>query len=264
MTPTRCPFAEWRPITANHTVGGRREIRGFVPHVQVGTGSLWGFFNTPKPKGEGASADFWCSKTGKLEQYVDLADQSWAQGSRQHNGNPYFVSCEFDGVPGEPMTAEQIAVGGRLIAWIRAEINPFALQVNLDPDGEGVTPHHVFGGGHTCPGPGPREGQFPDLIAAAQPAPAQEEDMPAAPAVVINGPEEWTFIRGTDGHLWARSKAKDWFTLGGTLTSGPSATVVADGRMVINVRGADAATWRLVLDADGGILEDWKTLGGAS
>lgn len=168
---TRCPFATWRPITANITRGGRKTLRGFVPHVQVGYGSLYGYFNTAKPPGSGASADFWCSREGVLEQYVDLADQAWAQGSKQHNGNPTFVSCEFEGYPDEPMNAEQIAMGGRLIAWLRAEVNDFPLEVNTDPDGYGITPHHVFGGGHTCPGPGPREGQFPDLIAAALPAP---------------------------------------------------------------------------------------------
>lgn len=169
MAETRCPFAAWRPITTNYAAGGRKRIRGFVPHVQVGNGSLFGFFNQPKPAGKRASTDFWCSKTGTLEQYVDLADESFAQGSKEHNGNPTFVSCEFEGFPHEPMNDVQINLGGRLIAWVVENVNSFLLQVNHDPDhGEGITPHYVFGGGHTCPGPGPREGQFPDLIAAAQ------------------------------------------------------------------------------------------------
>lgn len=164
----RCPFATWKPIAANITHGGRGQIRGFVPHVQVGYGSLFGFFNTPKPAGRGASADFWCSKQGTLEEYVDLVDQSWAQGSKQHNGNPHYVSCEFEGHPDERMTPAQIDMGGRLIAWAWANTDAFPLEVNHDPEGVGgITPHYVFGGGHTCPGPGPREGQFPDLITAA-------------------------------------------------------------------------------------------------
>lgn len=163
----RCPFATWRPISENVTRGGRRTIRGFVPHVQTNDGDLFNFFNTRKPPGEGGSADFQCFKDGRLQQFVDLVDQSWAQGSRQHNGNPYFVSCEFEGRVDEPMTPEQIDQGGRLIAWAWANTDPFPLAYNTDPDGQGITPHHVFGGGHTCPGPGPREGQFPDLIVAA-------------------------------------------------------------------------------------------------
>lgn len=178
-----CPFADFKPIIFNITHGGRQRIKGFVPHVQVGDGSLYGFFNRQKPPGQGASADFWCSKLGKLEQYVDLTDQSWAQGSKEHNGNPYMVSCEFEGQPAEPMTAEQIDMGGRLIAWVQTDVNPFDLAVNTVPGNEGITPHHVFGGGHTCPGPGPREGQFPELITAARrwlaptPAPTEEPDM---------------------------------------------------------------------------------------
>lgn len=163
----RCPFADWRPITENVTRGGRQKVRGFVPHVQTNDGDLFNFFNTRKPPGEGGSADFQCFKDGRLQQFVDLVDQSWAQGSHQHNGNPYFVSCEFEGATSEPMTPEQIDQGGRLIAWAWANTDPFPLVYNTDPDGQGITPHHVFGGGHTCPGPGPREGQFPDLIAAA-------------------------------------------------------------------------------------------------
>lgn len=216
---TVCPFATFKPIAANYTSGGRRTLKGFVPHVQVGNGSLYGFFNRPKPKGEGASADFWCSKAGVLEQYVDLDDQSWAQGSRQHNGNPMFVSCEFEGYPDEPMTREQIAKGGELIAWVRGTLNPFALQVNTDPDGEGITPHYVFGGGHTCPGPGPREGQFPDLVAAATPSPLNPAFQPPPPPVP---PREGTMntielsdgsvfvsVVGVDGKGYWTQKKKD-------------------------------------------------------
>lgn len=203
---TVCPFAIWRPIGANYSTGGRQPLRGFVPHVQVGNGSLWGFFNTPKPPGQGASADFWCRKDGYLEQYVGLADQAWAQGSSQHNGNPTFSSCEFEGFPSEPMTPEQIATGGRLIGWLRSDVHDFPLQVNHDPDnGSGVTPHYVFGGGHTCPGPGPREGQFPDLIAAAQHLNPPGDDMKAQ-VLVMTDTDITVWI--TDG-IWKRALIED-------------------------------------------------------
>lgn len=114
---------------------------------------------------------------------------------------------------------------------------------------------------HTDPGPDFDSDAF---IASLTPSPPGDEDMPAAPAIVIDGPEEWSFVRGLSGELFARNKAKDWFSLGGQLTSGPSASVVADGRIVVNVRGADGATWRLVIDKDGGITEDWTSLGGQS
>lgn len=236
---TRCPFATWRPITTNYAQGGRRTIRGFVPHVQVGTGSLHGFFNTPKPKGQRASADFWISKTGTLEQYVDLADMSFAQGSKEHNGNPYFVSCEFEGYPYEAMAPAQLDVGGRLIAWVQTDVARWPLVVNTDPDSSGVTPHHVFGGGHTCPGPGPREGQYPDLVLAAlrhlddhQP----EDDMPPAPAIArLADGNVVTVVRGDDHKTFFYSDHPGGYSpIPGAWVSGPA--VEANGLEVI-VRG---------------------------
>lgn len=246
---TRCPFATWKPITANLTRGGRQPIRGFVPHVQVGTGSLWAFFNTHKPPGSGASADFWCSTTGDLEEYVDLTDQSWAQGSRQHNGNPTFVSCEFEGFPHEPMTPAQIAKGGQLIAWLRSDVNDFPLQLNHDPDnGYGITPHYVFGGGHTCPGPGPRESQFADLIAAAQPSPTPtppEDDDMNGRAIIFSQNHKWVFRRGDDGRIWYSidggpgGNAID----GSSIASSPSATE-SGGVLIVGGKGvSDDRFW---------------------
>lgn len=231
----RCPFATWKPISANIYKGGRKTIRGFVPHVQVGTGSLYGFFNTAKPKGKGGSADFWCSKTGALEQYVSMSDQSWAQGSTQHNGNPYFVSCEFEGNPSEPMTPAQLDMGGQLIAWVLSW-SSWPLQVNTNPDGSGVTPHHVFGGGHTCPGPGPREGQYPDLILATRrhlpgpgnvPVPPLEVEMldPADPIVQrILGAAENTAWGVLDPGVGLRKMVAD---LAGKPVAMPSAAQIA-------------------------------------
>lgn len=197
---TICPFAAWRPISENIHPGGRvLPLRGFVPHVQVGTGSLHDFFNHPKPPGQGASADSWISKTGVLEQYVSPPAQAWAQGSKLHNGNPTFWSCEFEGQPGEPMTAAQIDMGGRLIAWVHETYGPFPLVVNGDPEGRGITPHHVFGGGHTCPGPGPREGQYPALILAAlrwlDPIPGPGP----VPVPPLEEPMQYVYVRNPGG-----------------------------------------------------------------
>ena len=159
----RCDFAAWRPITHNYSKGGMFPIRGFVPHTQVGTGSLAEFFDRPATQ---ASAHFWISKSGTIEQYVDSDDRAWAQGA----GNAYFISCEFEGGIADPFTPQQIDQGGRLIAWCYRNVGPFPLQVNEHPDGQGVTPHYAGGqawGNHSCPGPGPRFGQYGELILAA-------------------------------------------------------------------------------------------------
>ncbi len=157
----RCPFATWLPITANYNTGGMSpDIRGFVPHCQVGNGSLQAFFSNPATQ---ASAHFWISKTGTLEQYVDTQDMAWAEAA----GNPYFWSCEFEGQVDEPMTSQQLDMGGRLIAWLYG-LHSFPLVVNTSPDGQGITPHYAGGaawGGHSCPGP-LRFQQFDELILA--------------------------------------------------------------------------------------------------
>lgn len=158
----RCPFAEWKPITANYRAGGMLPLRGFVPHCQVGNGSLQQFFSNPATQ---ASAHFWISKTGTLEQYLDTEDLAWAEGT----GNPYFISCEFEGQVDEPMTSQQLDMGGRLIAWVYQNVGQFPLAVNEHPDGQGITPHYAGGaawGGHSCPGP-LRFQQYPELILAA-------------------------------------------------------------------------------------------------
>lgn len=178
----RCDFAAWRPITANYRAHGMsRNIRGFVPHVQVGNGSLHDFFSNPATQ---ASAHFWISKTGTLEQYLDTDDMAWAEAA----GNPYFWSCEFEGQVDEPMTPQQIDKGGQLIAWLHG-IQPFPLVVNEDPNGAGITPHRAGGqawGGHSCPGD-VRFGQYPALVLSAlryldpNAAPTPEDDMPLTP-----------------------------------------------------------------------------------
>ncbi len=154
-------------------------IRGFIPHVQVGYGSLHDFFSRPLTK---ASAHFWCRADGYLEQYVDTDDKAWAEG----NGNPYFISCEFEGQVDEPMTDAQLDTGGRLIAWAHSNIAMFPLVVNEDPNGSGVTPHRAGGaawGGHSCPGD-LRFSQYPALVDSANrwlgapnPAPRPEDDL---------------------------------------------------------------------------------------
>ena len=158
----RCDFATWLPIGANFSQGGMAPIRGFIPHVQVGDGSLHDFFDNPARQ---ASAHFWISKTGTLEQYVDTDDKAWAEAA----GNPYFISCEFEGQVDEPMTSQQLDMGGRLIAWVYGNVGQFPLVVNQSPDGNGITPHFAGGaawGNHSCPGP-LRFQQYDELILAA-------------------------------------------------------------------------------------------------
>ncbi len=190
----QCPFATWLPITANYRAGGMSpDIRGFVPHCQVGNGSLQAFFSNPATQ---ASAHFWCSKTGTLEQYVDTQDMAWAEAA----GNPYFWSCEFEGQVDEPMTSQQLDMGGRLIAWLYG-LHTFPLVVNTSPDGQGITPHYAGGaawGGHSCPGP-TRFQQFDELILATLRYLDEGDDMtPDEMKAVLN---DWWTLMAAPGHV---------------------------------------------------------------
>lgn len=112
-----------------------------------------------------------------------------------------------------------------------------------------------------------------DAPAPTPPAPPHppEEDMPG-PMPVIEDNNEWTFQRGTDGALWMRGyhAHKDWVSLGGIITSGPGAVGNGDGRIVVEARGDNAETWRIVVDVtkwDAGVpkvTEDWASIGGLS
>lgn len=172
----RCPFATWMPVP-NHA-GGRPGYYGFAVHVQAGNGSCYPEFDNPASQ---VSSHFWISQGGALQQYVDTGLMAWAEEA----GNGYYISCEFEGEPSEAMTAQQMATGGRLLAWC-SQSDGFPL-VAVDHGGHGVTTHCHYPSGepdpawgdHTCPGPGPRLAQIPALITAAGPQPAfLENHMP--------------------------------------------------------------------------------------
>jgi len=157
------PGAAWRPIgyraasglfAAGHPVG-------YIPHVQVGNGSLFAYFNRlVSPHRLFSNA--WVAKDGHSEQYAETNRIPWAQGS----GNPDYLAFECEGYPNQPYTAAQITT---LATW-----HNFlgTHDVLADAPGQrGVGTHSMGGaayGGHTCPGPGPRAGQRPAIIARAK------------------------------------------------------------------------------------------------
>jgi hypothetical protein len=138
--------AAWRPVQ-NYSGGMMMPSRGFIPHVQVGNGSLFGLFNTPSFQ---ASSHLWLSKTGILEQYVSFDMKAWAEMA----GNPYWISCECEGYPGESYTDVQIRRLGEIYAWGHEHFG-WPYVITDDPDGRGLGTHRMGGasfGGHSCPG----------------------------------------------------------------------------------------------------------------
>jgi hypothetical protein len=155
--------AVYKPVV-NHS-GARTGRLGFVVHVQVGDGSCFAEFDRSSSQ---ASSHFWISKSGVVEQYVETDLVAWAEMA----GNGSYLSCEFEGLTTEAMTAAQLAAGAALIAWCATQ-DGFPL-VGADHGGTGVTTHCHYPSGvadpawgdHSCPGP-IRLAQIPQLIAMA-------------------------------------------------------------------------------------------------
>jgi hypothetical protein len=84
------------------------------------------------------------------------------------------------------------------------------------------------------------------------------------PAVVRDATgQRWVFVKGTDNALWARRSNAAWFSLGGHLSSGPSAAVGPGGGISVVVRGRDGASW-LIRKPATGEWGPWENLGGLS
>jgi N-acetylmuramoyl-L-alanine amidase len=162
--PTLCPFADYRPIPCN-TGGPMAENIGLVVHVQVGTGSLFGWFSNPAAE---VSAHFWIDLDGTLEQYVEAGTTAWAEVE----GNSSYLSVETCGFPEDPLTDEQCATLAKLIAWGH-ESYGWPLEL-VNHGGHGVTTHSFYPSGlpdpaygdHPCPGL-IRLAQLPSVLAAA-------------------------------------------------------------------------------------------------
>ncbi|MFB6824365.1 N-acetylmuramoyl-L-alanine amidase [Streptomyces virginiae] len=142
------PDATRKPLSVNFTPGGLREMRGLVLHVQEGENSLHNHFSDPAAQ---ASAHFWVSQSGEIEQYVSAHDRAWAQGT----GNPSWLSVETSGFASRPLTAKQVDSVARIYAWGMVQ-HGWPLEPASTPQGRGLGIHRMGGrdwGGHSCPGP---------------------------------------------------------------------------------------------------------------
>jgi hypothetical protein len=102
------------------------------------------------------------------------------------------------------------------------------------------------------------------VLATAVPARADVVD--DSPAIAAQGAGDMrAFIRGSDGALWTRSwngtTWTGWSSLGGTLTSGPSASARPGGIYDVVVRGTENAYYHRAFTPAGGWTE-WAALGG--
>ncbi|OHV34372.1 MULTISPECIES: peptidoglycan recognition protein family protein [Pseudofrankia] len=160
MTATRYPPATYRPVR-NFSGTMIQPTRGLIPHVQVGHGSLFHWFDNPASR---VSAHLWISKNGTIEQYVPLDRKAWAQAA----GNPHWISVECEGLDSEDYTPTQVKLLGELYAWGMDEFG-WPDQITDSPNGHGIGTHRMGAGpwgGHSCPG-NIRANRRPDILAVA-------------------------------------------------------------------------------------------------
>lgn len=148
-----CPFAVQKPVSAHG--GAVTAHLGLVLHVTAGEGDPFYEFANPNNQvsshfgignGQGGFAD------GALEQYVDTANQSWAQAA----GNSTYVSVETEGQPTEALSAAQIATLANLYVWLNST-HGIPYIITDTPGMPGFITHgdggNAWGGHFGCPGP---------------------------------------------------------------------------------------------------------------
>ena len=201
------PGTVQRPVP-NHG-GPMGEVYGVVIHVTVGESSPYAEFANPANQ---VSAHFGILKDGTIEQYVDTANKSWAQGA----GNTNYLSVETVGLPTEALTDAQVRGFARIIVWAN-QTYKVPLVITDTPGQRGLIDHGDGGvawGNHPgCPG-SLRSAQRTDIINLATPAPPpiNEEDILTS----YENTAGQTVIVGTvNGHTAVVTSGKDSKVTGG-------------------------------------------------
>lgn len=131
------PGAEYKPIERNFSHNPMVAHLGLVLHVQVGNGSLAGWFNNPQAE---VSSHWWVGVNGAVEQYVDAELTAWAQAE----GNATYLSVETEGEPNVALTVAQIDALAGLYRWCHDTFSiPFAVA---DTVGQRGFAWHGMGG----------------------------------------------------------------------------------------------------------------------
>lgn len=143
------------PKGDNFRVGRREKVAGIADHVTEGTAaSVISWFNTPAAD---VSSHYMVQKDAKIVQFVEEADEAWAQG-RVHNPtaklvldrpgknpNSYLISIEHEGDGSHDLTDAQRTASAELHADI-ARRHGFPL------DRTHVIGHHEVYDLKSCPG----------------------------------------------------------------------------------------------------------------
>jgi N-acetylmuramoyl-L-alanine amidase len=232
----RYPGAAFHGPVPNMHAGGNHP-RLFVLHIMEG--SLSGtdaWFHNPQAQ---ASSNFGNGRGGLLYQWVDTADEAWAQAAY----NNAAISVEHEGNTGDSLTEAQLNNDAHLLAWAH-QVHGIPLRVTDDPASSGVIGHGllgVAGGNHPdCPGTpvlDQRQEIVDRAIALLTPAPTplpplKENEMLYqltgfnGPAVAMFDPHSkliWDVADGTSATSWAAAQG----VVKVTITAAEHAAIVA-------------------------------------
>ena len=202
--------ARWMPIHANIS-GAMHANWGLLLHHAVANGSLYNYFNSPSAQ---ASAHFWVSRDGWIEQYVDSEQVAWHAGP----ANDTYCGVETEGCSvaphAEPMTTQMVnalatlyAEGHRRHGWPNALANQ---------DGQRGFGYHRMVMNTACPCDErlQRRREILDkafgLVPAVLAAPSGSE---ASSVCVVTAPGRVDmFVVGTDHGVY-QCMARDWVEL---------------------------------------------------
>lgn len=156
------------------TNGRMRSYKGVVLHVNdADSGDLFGWITG----NNGMSCHWQVLKDGTIYQYIPTEFSSWCQAG----GNDDYLSIETQGYPGQPLTTQQVAACGTILAYARSE-HGVLLQVADKPGALGLGWHGMgaaaWGNHPNCPGD-LRKAQRGAILTAAGAAPAKPTPAPA-------------------------------------------------------------------------------------
>lgn len=150
----RYPGATWRPITAN--LGGPlTRYDCAILHVDAGgAASLFGQFNNPDAN---ASAHFYVTYSGKVEQYADTNRQTWTSGAARSRS----IGIETQGLGPGKWTDAQVKALAQLLVWLHKTHGiPLVLMPNSRLSAKGIGCHRYGVDGNFPALPSPQAGRI--------------------------------------------------------------------------------------------------------
>lgn len=211
----------WESIAAwfgpsPHTGGPMREYRGVVLHIAQGTYD--GTIAWQRNKDSGISSHFIVAPGGGIAQMVDTAVTAWTQAE----GNGAWLSVEFAGYSGKPLTDAQVQAAAMILAAAHRH-HGVPIQLANTPRGRGLGYHAMGGaawGNHPrCPGD-PVIAQRPEILRRTRkliaplppprPTPGPTPRPPTHVAVIVAATPAW---RSTLSGIAERYNVTDWRTI---------------------------------------------------